>query len=48
MRYLKEEDIDHIAVGAAILGSGGGGDPHIGKLMAMHGLADITDPQLVY
>ena len=23
-----------IAVGAAVLGTGGGGDPHIGKLMA--------------
>jgi uncharacterized protein len=34
MRLLKEQDIDRIAVGAAILGSGGGGDPHIGKLMA--------------
>jgi hypothetical protein len=34
MRHLNEADIDRIAVGAAILGSGGGGDPHIGKLMA--------------
>jgi uncharacterized protein len=34
MRHLIEADIDRIAVGAAILGSGGGGDPHIGKLMA--------------
>jgi DUF917 family protein len=34
MRYLKEEDIESIAVGAAVLGSGGGGDPYVGKLMA--------------
>jgi uncharacterized protein len=39
MRYLKEADIDRIAVGAAILGSGGGGDPHIGKLMAKQAIA---------
>ena len=34
MVYLHEEDLDYIAIGAAILGSGGGGDPYIGKLMA--------------
>src|SRR5512137_225542 len=39
MRNLKEEDIDRIAVGAAILGSGGGGDPHIGKLMAKQAIS---------
>ena len=34
MRLLSEENIDDIAVGAAILGSGGGSDPYIGRLMA--------------
>ncbi|MBI9108488.1 MAG: DUF917 domain-containing protein [Spirochaetales bacterium] len=34
MIYLTEEDLDYIAVGAAILGAGGGGDPYVGKLMA--------------
>ncbi len=34
MDYLQEEDLDYVAIGAAILGSGGGGDPYIGKLMA--------------
>lgn len=34
MRYLTEESIDKIAVGAAVLGTGGGGDPYVGKLMA--------------
>lgn len=32
---LTEEAIEYIAVGAAVLGTGGGGDPHIGKLMAI-------------
>lgn len=34
MRYLDEEAIENIAVGAAFLGTGGGGDPYIGKMMA--------------
>ncbi len=34
MQYLEERDLDYIAIGAAILGAGGGGDPYIGKLMA--------------
>lgn len=34
MRYINEEVIEKIALGAAVLGTGGGGDPYIGKLMA--------------
>jgi hypothetical protein len=34
MDRIDEHDVDSIAVGAAVLGSGGGGDPYIGKLMA--------------
>jgi len=29
---LSEQELDHLAVGAAILGTGGGGNPYIGKL----------------
>ncbi len=32
--YITVDDLDDLAVGAAILGTGGGGDPYIGKLMA--------------
>ena len=35
MALLDIETIEDIAVGSAILGSGGGGDPHIGKLLAI-------------
>lgn len=35
MKWLNEEDIENIAIGAAVLGTGGGGDPYIGKLMAI-------------
>ena len=34
MRYIEEQDVEYIAIGAAVLGAGGGGDPYIGKLMA--------------
>ena len=31
-------DLDDIAVGGAILGTGGGGDPYVGKLMAQQAI----------
>ncbi len=34
MRLLHEENVRDIALGAAVLGTGGGGDPYIGMLMA--------------
>lgn len=34
MRLLHEQNIADIAIGAAVLGSGGGSDPYIGMLMA--------------
>ena len=33
-RLVAEDDLEDIARGAAILGTGGGGDPYIGKLLA--------------
>ncbi|ALA53792.1 DUF917 domain-containing protein [Shouchella clausii] len=38
MRWLTEESIEHIALGAAVLGTGGGGDPYLGKLMALEAI----------
>ena len=35
MRLIGLEEIEDIALGAALLGAGGGGDPYIGKLIAM-------------
>jgi DUF917 family protein len=35
---LRREDVEDIAVGAAVLGTGGGGDPYLGKLMALQAL----------
>jgi hypothetical protein len=34
MRMLTEKNLDDLAIGAAVLGTGGGGDPYIGKLLA--------------
>ena len=58
MRRITVHDLDDLALGAAVLGTGGGGDPHIGKLtaaaaMRRHGdvtlidLADLADDDLV-
>ncbi|MES5955808.1 DUF917 domain-containing protein [Bacillus fungorum] len=58
MRYIDEQTIEKIALGAAVLGTGGGGDPYIGKLMAREAirkygpvkllsLDELEDDQLV-
>ena len=55
---ITEADIDEIALGAAVLGTGGGGDPHVGSLIAkrlirLHGpvavrtVADLRDEDFV-
>lgn len=40
MRYLGIEEIENIAIGAALLGTGGGGDPYIGKIMAIQAIEE--------
>ena len=35
MRYLGPREIEDIAIGSAVLGTGGGGDPYLGKLAAL-------------
>lgn len=40
MREISIEDLDDIAMGAAVLGTGGGGDPYIGKLLARSAMKD--------
>ena len=47
-RLVQAEDMEDIAIGGAILGTGGGGDPYVGKLMAQqairkHGPVRIID-----
>lgn len=58
MRNLTIANLDDIALGAAVLGTGGGGDPYIGKLLARSAMtgkppvtlldvADLADNDLV-
>lgn len=52
MRKIGLQEIEDIATGAALLGAGGGGDPYIGKLMAIgaikeHGPVTLLDPDEV-
>ena len=35
MRQIGIPEIEDIALGAALLGAGGGGDPYVGKLVAI-------------
>ncbi|MCD6032282.1 MAG: hypothetical protein K0S78_4464, partial [Thermomicrobiales bacterium] len=49
MRQISADALEDIARGAAVLGTGGGGDPYIGKLMAQGTLrrcgdVDLLDP----
>lgn len=49
MRLLDVQDLDDIALGASLLGAGGGGDPYIGKLVAInairkYGPVKLLDP----
>ncbi len=41
MQKITLTDIDDIALGASLLGAGGGGDPYIGKLMVMSAIKEF-------
>ena len=47
MRLVGEAELEDIAVGAAILGTGGGGDPYIGKLLAQEAVRRYGPVQMV-
>ena len=52
MRTIGIPEIEDIALGAALLGAGGGGDPYIGKLVAIGavkecGSVTLLDPEEV-
>ncbi|MHA6260316.1 DUF917 domain-containing protein [Sporosarcina sp. CAU 1771] len=47
MRYLGIEEIENIATGAAVLGTGGGGDPYIGKMMAIEAIKKYGKVKLI-
>ena len=52
MRQIGIPEIEDIALGAALLGAGGGGDPYVGKLVAIgavkeHGPVTLLEPEEV-
>ncbi len=47
LRMIGVPDLDDIATGGAILGTGGGGDPYIGKLMAQEAIRSHGPVMLV-
>lgn len=47
MREITVTDLDDIALGAAVLGTGGGGDPYIGKLLARSAMKDALPVALL-
>lgn len=47
MRLIHAQNMEDIALGAAVLGTGGGGDPYIGKLMAIQAIQEFGPVRLV-
>ena len=47
MRKIGLNEIEDIAVGASLLGAGGGGDPYIGKLMAISAIRECGEVSLL-
>lgn len=47
MRKIGLNEVENIALGAALLGAGGGGDPYIGKLMAKGAIKECGEVTLL-
>ena len=47
MRKINTKDIEHIAMGSTVLGTGGGGDPYIGKLLAKEAIDKYGEVSLI-
>ncbi len=47
MRKIGISEIEDIALGAALLGAGGGGDPYVGKLVAISAVRECGDVTLI-
>ena len=47
LRTIYAHDLEDIATGGAILGTGGGGDPYVGKLMAQQAIKKYSPVKLV-
>ena len=47
MREIGERELEDLAIGAAVLGTGGGGNPYIGKLLAKRAIREHGPVTLV-
>jgi len=47
MRKITIEDLEYISLGSTILGTGGGGDPYVGKLLAKNAIKNYGEVMLV-
>ena len=47
MRIIGLDDVEDLALGAALLGTGGGGDPYIGKLMVKQAIEKFGPVEVV-
>ncbi len=47
MRKISASDIEYIAMGSTVLGTGGGGDPYIGKLLAREAIKSYGEVELI-
>ena len=47
VRTIGKQEIEDMAVGAAVLASGGGGDPYVGKLMALQAVDEYGPFQMM-
>ena len=47
MQKITTKDIDYIAMGSTVLGTGGGGDPYIGKLLAKEAIKEFGDVSVI-
>ena len=46
-RRISIQDVEDAAVGGAVLGTGGGGDPYVGKLMAQRAIEEYGEPEMI-
>jgi len=47
MKAIDSEFVENLAIGASLLGAGGGGDPYIGKLLASEAIETFGSPKLI-
>ena len=47
LSFVDNKSINAVAIGGAVLGSGGGGDPYVGKLMAQQSIEETGGVEVI-